>query len=149
MEVRRFMGIAYRNGDGVSVEVWTGLITDEDAEKHIALVAGDPEWARQGRILTDLTGLVEESRPSDEGIAHTAALFRNRIGQRLRAAKWAMVADVTFEEATKFAEAISDEAPRLIVFNDPAAASDWLGVDVVQVGAILEDLRREAEGNGA
>jgi hypothetical protein len=138
------MGIAYRNADGVSVAVWAGFVSDEETENHLAQLSRDPDWAKQGRILTDLTGLAEESRPSDDRIAFTAEVFRSQIGQRARAAKWAMVADITFEEATKFGEELADEAPRLIVFNDEAAACAWLGVDTNQIEALLKELRHEA-----
>lgn len=139
------MGIAYRNSANVSVAVWSGLVSDGETEAHLAQLAADPEWAKQGRILTDLTGLAEESRPSDDRIAYTAEVFRSQIGLRARASKWAMVADVTFEEATKFGEELAAEAPRLIVFTDQKAACEWLGVDFAEVQSLLNDLRHEAE----
>jgi hypothetical protein len=143
------MGIAYRNSAELSVAVWVGVISDEETEAHLAVLAADPAWAKQGRVLTDLTGLAEESRPSDERIAYTAEVFRSRIGQRARAVQWAMVADITFEEATRFGEALAEDAPRLIVFNDYSSACAWLGADLTEVEAIIADLRREAERNGA
>jgi hypothetical protein len=139
------MGIAYQNTESVSVAAWAGLVGDEEIEHHLGQLAADPEWAKAGCILTDLSGLTEESRPSDERIARAAEVFRSQIGQRARAAKWAMVADATFEEATKFGQELAADAPRLIVFNDQAAACEWLGVDFAQVRRILEELRREAE----
>ena len=143
------MGIAYRNSAELSVAVWAGVISDEETEGHLAALAADPAWAKQGRVLTDLTGLTEESRPSDERIAYTAEVFRSRIGQRARGVQWAMVADLTFEEATRFGEALAEEAPRLIVFNDYTSACTWLGVDIAETEALLGDLRHEAERNGA
>jgi hypothetical protein len=143
------MGIAYRNSAELSVAVWVGVISDEEADEYFAVLAADPDWAKQGRVLTDLTGLAEESRPSDARIAHTAEFFRSRMSQRTRAVQWAMVADITFEEATRFGEALADEAPRLIVFNDHKSACTWLGVSLAEVQATIEELRREAERNDA
>src|SRR5690242_3599149 len=145
MYVAQTMGIAYRNAAEVSIAVWAGVISDEDTEAHLERLGADPEWAGNGRILTDLTGLAEESRPSEERIEVTAELFRANIGRRASTVKWAMVADVTFEEATKFGERLAGDAPRLIVFTDVASACEWLGVDFTAVGPIVEDLRRAAE----
>jgi hypothetical protein len=142
------MGIAYRNTPTASVAVWAGVVTEEETEHHLRKLAADPEWASQGRILTDLTFLAEESRPSDERIDHTAQIFRLNLSQRTSKVKWAMVADRTFEEATKFSESLVAEAPRLIVFTERAAACEWLGVDYNEIRPILEDLTRVAEQPG-
>lgn len=143
------MGIAYRNGPNLSVAVWTGLITEEETDRYLRHFAGDPEWAANGRVLTDLTGLAEESRPSDDRIDVSAEMFRALIGPRANPVKWAVVADRTFEEATKFSERVATDPPRLIVFTDQAAACEWLGVDFAEVGPIIDDLRHEAERSGA
>jgi hypothetical protein len=136
------MGIAYGNYSGLSVAVLVGRLGDEDIEYLFRQFAADPDWARGGRILTDATQLDE--RMSDERIVRGAETFRAHLAGRAAAAKWAIVADRSFEEATKFSENVQDEAPRLIVFAELAAACAWLGDDLAVVLPTVERLRAEA-----
>lgn len=139
------MGIAYGTYAGLSVAVFVGLVRDDDIDQHFGRLAADPEWARGGRVLTDATGI--EERLSDERIGHAAESFRTHLGRRTRTAKWAVVADRSFEDATKFSENLKEEAPRLIVFSELAAACAWLGDDLADVCPIVEQLRAEAQQN--
>src|SRR5690348_982635 len=121
------MGIAFGNYAGLSVAVFVGRLGDDDIERLFSQFAADPDWARGGRILTDATRLDE--RMSDERIVRGAQTFRSHLAGRAGSAKWAIVADGSFEDATKFSENLQDEAPRLIVFSELAAACAWLGDD--------------------
>ena len=135
------MGIAFRNAARISVDVWSGTIEPREAAEHVEAIAREPEWGVQGAILTDLTGIDTESRPSPEALQVTAAMFVERMGDRVRDAKWAVVADVTFEDATRFSSYVEATAPRLIVFNEITTACAWLGVDESEVRAIIAELR--------
>src|SRR5215208_3706087 len=112
------MGIFYRHTSRMTVDVWNGEIDDEIAAEHLKKLAADPDWGVQGLILTDLTGVNDDSRPSPESILQIGTTFVENMGERVRDAKWAVVADVTFEDATRFGEYVAEKAPRLIVFND-------------------------------
>lgn len=136
------MGIAYRHTPRISVDVWSGTIEPEDAARHVEAIAGEAEWGVQGAILTDLTGIDVASRPSPEALKAVATMFVERMGNRIRDAKWAVVADVTFEDATEFSTYVESTAPRLIVFNEIETACAWLGVDEADVRAIIEELAR-------
>lgn len=135
------MGIAYRHTAFISVDVWSGTIEPRDAAEHVEAIAREPEWGVQGAILTDLTEIDPESRPSPETLQLVAAMFVERMGDRVRDAKWAVVADVTFEDATRFSSYVEATAPRLIVFNEITTACAWLGVDESEVRAIVAELR--------
>src|SRR5690349_20759548 len=130
------MGIAYRHTARISVDVWSGTIEPRAAAEHVEAIAREPEWGVQGAILTDLTGIDPESRPSPENLQLVAAMFVDRMGDRVRDAKWAVVADVTFEDATRFSSYVEATAPRLIVFNEISTACAWLGVDESDARAI-------------
>ena len=136
------MGIAYRHTARISVDVWSGTIEPGDAARHVEAIAREPEWGVQGAILTDLTGIDPESRPSPENLQLVAALFVDRMGDRVRDAKWAVVADVTFEDATRFSSYVEATAPRLIVFNEISTACAWLGVDESDARAIIAELSK-------
>ena len=40
------MGIAYRcdAATGLCVSVWDGIVTKQDRQRHIAVLAADPDW---------------------------------------------------------------------------------------------------------
>lgn len=127
----------------VSVDVWSGTIEPRAAERHVEKLAAEPEWGVQGLILTDLTGIAEESRPSADTLRHVAAIFVERMGDRVRDAKWAVVADVTFEDATRFSHYVEATAPRMIVFNQLTTACTWLGINESDVRTIIEEIRTD------
>jgi hypothetical protein len=136
------MAIAFRHTSRISVDVWTGTIDPQETARHIDAIAGEPEWGVPGAILTDLTGIAADSRPSPATLEHIATMFVERMGNRIRDAKWAVVADVTYEDAIRFSDYVEASAPRLIVFNELATACAWLGVDEYDVRPILDELRR-------
>jgi hypothetical protein len=140
------MGIAYRVDEpkGISISVWAGEITTEQATLHIATLAREPDWGAGGRILTDLTAVASSSLPNREQVSELARDFDEHLAGRARPAKWAVVANLSFNRASQFGEEISDEGRRLIPFFDVASACIWLGVDLDKIRPVLEKLRHEA-----
>jgi len=134
------MGIAYRHTSRISVDVWHGTVDVLEAARHVERLAAEPEWGVQGSILTDLTSIAEESRPSPEDLKQIATMFIEHMGDRVRDAKWAVLANLTFEDATIFSQYVEPNAPRLIVFNDLATACAWLGIDEADVRPIIDEL---------
>ena len=140
------MGIAYRHDKklGLSVSVWEGVVTTEQRQQHIAALESDPDWGSNGLLLTDLTGISAERRPSAKQVLETASEFASKLAPSVREAKWAMVAGETFVLAQRFGTYLEEEMPRLIVFNDLATACTWLGVDATEVRTMLDELRAVA-----
>jgi hypothetical protein len=139
------MGIAYRHDKktGLSVSVWDGIVTTEQRRNHIAALESDPDWGASGLLLTDLTGISAERRPSAKEVLEAASEFAVKLARHVREAKWAMVAGETFVLAQRFGSYLEEEMPRLIVFNDLATACTWLGVEGSEVRTTLDELRAE------
>lgn len=138
------MGIAYRCdvSSSLNVSVWQGEITSDEGRLHMAALAADPEWAAGRSIVIDLTRVAATPTPAGDVAESAEAFLQNLAGPALQA-KWAIVADQTFERARAFGERVEYAVPRLIVFNNLETACTWLGVDPADVRAIAEDLRRE------
>jgi hypothetical protein len=141
------MGIAYRvdPSTGMSLSVWYGDVTLQEAMQHVRELWATPEWGSGGRILTDLAGVSSSSLPNPDQISEIAAVFVNLIDGRMRQARWAVVANLGYSHASQFAEAIQTEVRRVVVFFDLASACIWLGVDLDAVRPVVEPLRIEVQ----
>ena len=144
------MGIAFRVDEpgGVSVSVWAGEVTSNQALAHVAALAAAPGWGAGGRILTDLTAVASTSLPDREQVSELARRFVDQLDARTRPAKWAVIANASFNRAAQFGEEIGEEGRRLIVFFDLASACIWLGVDLDTIRPVIEHLREEARSQG-
>jgi hypothetical protein len=139
------MGIAYRcdTTTGVSIEVWDGTITFDMARMHLDRLTNDPQWAASRRIITDLTGIAAESRPTVDEVKMLSDAFLQQLAYLVGNAKWSVIADRTFAEALVFGEQVRHEVRRMIAFTNLITACVWLGVDVDDVQPVIDDLRRE------
>jgi hypothetical protein len=140
------MGIAYRTDGpgGVSVSVWVDKVTRKRALQHVVDLAAEPDWGARGRILTDLSYVSSRSIPTGDQVLKMAHLFEEQIGGRTRSARWAVMANQAFDEATRFGDEIRDKVRSLIVFFDLASACMWLDADVQAMRVVIEELRQEA-----
>jgi len=136
------MAISFRAEHGLTVSVWDGTVSTDEVTRHLETVAVDPAWAASGRFLTDLSGVATESIPDPEQILDAAARFLERLDERVRDAKWAIVASAAFAQARRFGSYLEEDIPRIIVFNELRTACVWLGVNESAVRAIITDLRR-------
>jgi hypothetical protein len=135
------MAIAFRAEHGLSVSVWDGTVSSDDVARHIETLGTDPGWAASGRFLTDLSSVAEESIPNPAQVLDAAARFLERLGERAREAKWAILAGAAFAQARRFGTYLEEDIPRLIVFNELPTACLWLGVNEPAARAITADLR--------
>jgi hypothetical protein len=140
------MGIAFRSdiAGGVSVAVWAGSVTRDDIAEHLAALHALPQWGAGGRILTDLTGLAPGLRPTHDELLELRDAFGHDLAERTRAARWAIVASGTFEEAAEFGRQLHDDTRDLTVFFDLPSACIWLGVDLDATRVTIEQLRKIA-----
>jgi hypothetical protein len=139
------MGIAYRCDPAtrLSVEVWQGQVVLDVARLHVEQLAKDPEWAASRRIVTDLTGLAPESRPTADQVTRLGDAFLQQLAYLVSDAKWAVIAESAFAEALVFGEQIRHEVRRMIVFTNLVTACVWLGVEPEDVQPVIDDLRRQ------
>ena len=145
------MGIAYRCDPTtrVSVEVWQGKVLFDVARLHVEQLAKDPEWAASRRIVTDLTGLASESRPTPDQLKALGDAFLQQLAYLVSDAKWAVIAENAFAEALVFGEQIRHEVRRMIVFTNLVTACVWLDVERADVQPVIDDLRREIRAEPA
>lgn len=139
------MGIAYRceTVTGLAVEVWDGDVTADQARRHVEQLATDPQWAESRRLITDLTGMSAQSRPSAEQVARLGDLFLQQLAYLVGDVKWSVIADQAFDEAVGFGAHIKHEVRRMIVFNNLAMACNWLGLDPSDVRPTIDELRTQ------
>jgi hypothetical protein len=139
------MGIAYRcdSATGLSVEVWDGDVTPDEARRHIQTLAADPQWSASRRIVTDLTSLSAESRPTAEQLSGLADAFLQQLAYLVGGVKWSVIADRAFDDALGFGARIKHEVRRMIVFNNLTTASVWLGLDASDVQPVIDALRQQ------
>jgi len=139
------MGIAYRCNPetGVSVEVWHGTISFDVATLHIEQLAKDPEWAASRRIVTDLTTMSLESRPSADQVRALGDAFLHQLAYLVSDVKWSVIADGAFAEALVFGEHVRHEVRRMIVFTNLLTACAWLGVEPGDVKPVIDELRSQ------
>jgi hypothetical protein len=145
------MGIAYRCDPTtrIGIEVWHGNVGLDVARLHVEQLAKDPDWTASRRIITDLTGLAQESRPSPEQIRRLSDAFLQQLAYLVTDAKWSIVADRAFAEALVFGEQVRHEVRRMIVFTNLVSACVWLGIDRAEVEPVIKELRREIRAEPA
>jgi hypothetical protein len=131
-----------------TVSVWRD-VTPADVTSHLDQLAADPNYASSRRLLTDLRAISRDDRPTPEQVDMAAREFAQRLGETMSTAKWAIVARHAFPEASAFDERIRDHVPRVLAFNDLGTACVWLGADVIQIEAIIGDLRSRNYGRVA
>jgi hypothetical protein len=138
-------GTAYRcdTGLGLTVSVADGDMTLEQRREQITTLAADPDWPKTQRLITDLTTLSAESRPSAERVAESSDDFLRQLAPHTENLRWAIVAHHTFHEAQMFERNLESQGPRIIVFNNVDTACTWLGVDTTDVRDAIDDLRRQ------
>jgi hypothetical protein len=136
------VGIGYRTYQtlGLSLVVWDGDITGDEAEDHVRRRQADSEWPPGPLHLVDTTTVT--SAPIVANTKLVGMLVESAQATPIRMAL--IAAGAAFDEATKFqVAATAAGVSELIVFNDVAGACLWLGIDVAATRATLADLRRE------
>ncbi len=135
------MGIGYRldSSRGLTLVVWDGAITGDDAEGHVRSLFDDPEWPPGPLHLLDAT-----SASSVPIVANTKLVDLAVNAAETRRVRFALVQHMGFDEATYFErEASSRGLSQVIVFNDISTACTWLGLDVGPIRATVAEMRRE------
>jgi hypothetical protein len=135
------VSIAYRLDSlhGLTVVVWDGVISGDEAEDHVRAMRGDPGWPPGPRHLLDATTARSVPTVANTKLVEMAAeaADTNRI-------RFAVVANRFADSAAAFQRRASAEGVQdVAVFADVSAASAWLGVDLRSVRTALGHVRRE------
>jgi len=140
------MGIAYRIDKQLAfmTTVWDGAISAADWRDHLEATFTDANWPGVVRNLTDLRS-ADLSAITDADRAEMAAMYEPH-GEHVRGKKSAVIAGDNFDRARDFESRNEPPGLRMIVFNDLFNACTWLGIDISQANATLDELRQELRG---
>ena len=124
---------------GLTLVVWDGDISGDQAEDHVRTLRIDRDWPPGPLHLLDTTSVT--SPPAMANSKLVEMLSEITEGKLIR---FAVVSTDALGQATKFqAEATAAGVNQVIVFNDLTGACSWLGIDLKATQTTLEDLRRE------
>lgn len=141
-----FVPIAYRLDKylGLSVVVWDGAVTGDEAEDHVRSLLADPDWPVGPIHLLDTT-----TATSIPNVASTKLVEMLVDIAEARRIRFALVATDGFREAARFQRAASASGvSQVMAFADLSSACVWLGVDLAVVRTMLGRLRRELRDAG-
>jgi hypothetical protein len=127
---------------GLTLVVWDGNITGDEAEDGVRRLKDDPEWPPGPLHLLDTTSVT--SAPI---VANTKLLeMLNEIAEA-KLIRFAVVASGALAEATRFQkEATEIGVSQVVVFSDLSAACSWLDIDFDATRSTLDDLRGQLRG---
>ena len=124
---------------GLTVVVWDGAVTGDEAEDHVRRLVVDPDWPPGPNHLLDST--TAASIPNVANTKLVEMLVEAVDGRRVR---FALVATSGFPEAARFQRAaLAGGVLDVLVFGDLLTACTWLGTDLMNVRSTLGSLRRE------
>ena len=125
---------------GLTLVVWDGDITGDEAEDQIRTLRADPDWPPGPLHLLDTTTATSAPRVANTKLVE----MLTEIAEK-KVIRFAVIAngDATGEAAGFQSEATTAGVSQVIVFNDVSAACSWLGIDLPATRATLADLRRE------
>jgi hypothetical protein len=134
----------YLETEDLLVVVWDGTVSGEEWETFARGRLADPAWPPGTRRLVDVTSLDPDSlTPAD--IEANADLYRDR-GVNMVGVRTAIVASGAWAIATEYERRIDRLGSSTIVFNYPAEACRWLGIDPEVVRGVVTALRRDLRG---
>jgi hypothetical protein len=122
---------------GLTLVVWDGNITGDQAEDGVRRLRADKDWPPGPLHLLDTTSVT--SAPI---VANTKLIeMLNEIAES-KAIRFAVVASGALAEATNFQkEATAIGVTQVVVFSDLSAACSWLDIDFDATRTTLDDLR--------
>ena len=137
----------YLDTEDLLVVVWDGRVSGEEWEGFArGRLAADPGWPRGTRRLVDVTTLDPDSLTPADVEANTD-LYRDRVANMV-GVRTAIVASRAWAIATEYERRIDRLGSTTIVFNYPAEACRWLGLDPDRAREVVAGLRRELRDEG-
>jgi hypothetical protein len=121
---------------GCTIAIWDGVITGEDARKHLVRLASDPDWPPGWRHLADLTTTRRVTVPDPELLE--LLIEGSNLGKDFRIA---VLVRPDFLGDTDARYDMSMGAMNAAPFTDLDAACEYLDLDAHAVAAAIEQLR--------
>ena len=127
---------------GLSLVVWDGTISGDEAEDQVRRLRDDPDWPPGPLHLLDTTSVT-----SAPNVANTKLVELLCEIAEDKVIRFAVVASGALAEATKFqTEATAAGVSQVVVFSDLSAACSWLDIDFDATRSTLADLRSTLRG---
>jgi hypothetical protein len=122
------------------IAVWDGVVSLDQWREHLERMLADPQYAAAKFQLSDLRFSSVDKSFSRAGIQRTIKFMATQP-EKISGKKIAMVAGAEWEKPKYVELLLQGIAMRPIVFNDLTRACLWLGVDVVEVGNVIKQIR--------
>ena len=131
------MPCSYRvvgNGSLV-IERWSGAVTHEELIAHKRQLALEPSIRKGAAVLTDCRAA---AFATPVNMLHEVAAVDGDPANHTRIGRYAfLVEEPAYERAQLFASQVSRYGVTVIVFTSLSVACQWLGVDAVDVQALI------------
>jgi hypothetical protein len=130
----------------LAIAVWDGSVTWDNWQAHLHRMFSDPAYAPMQIQITDLRfSSINPTISNDEIQAMRNLLADQR--ERISLNKVAIVAGDDWSKPKLAEFALQTISVNSIVFNDLNTACLWLGVNVVEVGQDIEQIRIKLRQN--
>ncbi|HEX2698378.1 MAG TPA: hypothetical protein VHM28_11780 [Anaerolineales bacterium] len=127
---------------GATFVLWDGVVTADEYLAHVRELLSDPDWpARRFLHLCDLQTTSLDASINEAVLKEAADLYGTH--PMISRLKIAIIAGEAFVQAVAFESMLAQYHATTIVFNSPATAYTWLGVDPGKVTQALQSLRKK------
>ena len=134
------IGYVYRPDRRLVIVVWDGMVKAGQWRAHLIRIFADANFRQAEMQLTDL-----RYATIDPGVTNNAVLravsFLARRRQQISHKKLAIVAGAEWEKPKLVERLIEPLQVRPIVFTNLITACAWLGLDVVDIGHEIQQIR--------
>jgi hypothetical protein len=120
--------------------VWDGRVTADDWFNQAPKLMAEPDWPYISRVIGDVQTASDTASIGDKEVEVVAALFGTRPEAMINK-KLAVLADDQFGKARKFVTLLSRYGTSAVVFNGLDTACIFLGIDPIETGEMLEQIR--------
>ena len=131
----------------LAIAVWDGIITWDIWQEHLHRLLSDPAYTSMQMQISDLRFSSINPTIAGDQIQTMKELFAGQ-SERLTMKKIAIVAGDEWSKPKLAEFALQAISINSIVFNDLVTACLWLGVDVVEVGQEIKQIRIKLRDNG-
>jgi hypothetical protein len=143
------MGIAYRcrPNHKLALVVWDGLIAWDEWREHLQRMLFDPDYAPVQSQITDLQHSTIGPTITNNQIQAMIDLVAG-LREKLSVRKVAIIAGDDWVKPKLAEVGLQSISITPIVFHDLATACLWLGVDPVEIGEDIQQIRNTLRKKG-
>jgi len=126
---------------GVSYDLWEGVITLDECFNNVISIFADKDWPPHKYIhLADLRNITVDLI-LNETMNTTIEEFCTEHAEILKNLKVAILGYDVFTKGMALKDIIAQFPLKMVVFNSPDIACEWLGIDTMEAQRRLGELR--------